>query len=254
MPPSSRTGSWIVTAYLHDESPTLEQLLDDAALMSFEHQEHCLAVLGEHRWQVSYEPPRFEFFGDHPLACSRFHVLGTAAPGPQSWLWSWANNDWYPPEVTELARSVRDYGLRHGISALRSAEVPFAELPGAPTEPNRAAWLMGELAKAVSGSWTWYSCDVGGGTRLAVLIEHPDLTLPAPEPLRTMRVLNSIVELGLPDHRRVLHSYAMQRGMIATFNHDASKLRLAGTGVEVAIAFNEKGLVTAMSSSSGHPS
>ncbi|WTL55542.1 hypothetical protein OG203_45820 [Nocardia sp. NBC_01499] len=203
---------------------------------------------------MSYEPPRFEFFGEHPLACTRFHVLGTAAPGPQSWLWSWANNDWYPPEVTELARSVRDYGLRHGISALRQAEVPFAELPGSPTEPNRVAWLMGELAKAVSGSWTWYSCDVGGGTRLAVLIEHPELALPAADPLRIMHVFNAVFQIGLPDHKRALHSYAMQRGLDATFNHDGSTLRIAGPCAEVAIAFNENGLVTAMSSSSANNS
>ncbi|WP_432279203.1 DUF6882 domain-containing protein, partial [Nocardia brasiliensis] len=59
----------------------------------------------DHRGHVTYEPPLFELFGDHPLACTRFHVLGTAAPGPRSWLWSWANYDWYPSEVTELARS-----------------------------------------------------------------------------------------------------------------------------------------------------
>ncbi|WP_378741952.1 DUF6882 domain-containing protein [Nocardia brasiliensis] len=240
-----------MNGYLHDESPTVEQLLDDAALMSFEHQEHSIAVLGEHRWQVSYEPPRFEFFGDHPMSCTRFHVLGTAAPGPQSWLWSWANNDWYPPEVTELARSVRDYGLRHGISALHSAEVAFADLPGAPTEPDRVTWLMGELAKAVSGSWTWYSCDVGGGTRLAALIEHPDLVPPAPDLPRTTHVLNGVFRLGLPDHKRAIHSYGMQRGLNPTFNEDSSKLFLAGPGIEVAIAFDENGLVTAMSSAHG---
>ncbi|MFE9581840.1 DUF6882 domain-containing protein [Nocardia sp. NPDC006044] len=240
-----------MTAYLDHESPTLEQLLDDAALMSFEHQDHCVRVLGEHRWQVGYEPPRFEFFGDHPLVCKRFHVLGTAAPGPQSWLWSWANNDWYPPELTELARSVRDYGLRHGISALHTAEVPFTWLPGSPTEPSRVTWLMGELAKAVSGSWTWYSCDVGGGTRLAVLIEHPDLALPAPELPRVRRVLDWALELGVPDHRRVLHSYAMQRGLDPRFNQDGSKLRMTSPGVQVVVAFNANGHVTGMTSSRG---
>ncbi|PXX58785.1 hypothetical protein DFR70_113120 [Nocardia tenerifensis] len=241
-----------MTAYLDHESPTLEQLLDDAALMSFEHQEHCMEILGEHRWQVGYEPPRFEFFGDHPLRCKRFHVLGTAAPGPRSWLWSWANNDWYPPEVTELARSVRDYGLRHGISALSTAEVPFAELPGSPAEPNRAAWLMGELAKAVSGSWTWYSCDVGHGTRLAVLLEHPDLEPPTPDLLRTTHVLNSVFTLALPDHRRAIHSYAIQRGLNPAFADD--KLLLTAPNTEITIAFAPSGLVTAISSSTGtHP-
>ncbi|QIS03561.1 hypothetical protein F5X71_15620 [Nocardia brasiliensis] len=238
-----------MTAYLRSESPTLEQLLDDAALMSYEHQERSIEVLGAHRWQVTYEPPLFEFFGDHPLACTRFHVLGTAAPGPRSWLWSWANHDWYPQEVTELARSVRDYGLRHGIPELHTAEIPFAQLPGAPSEPSRVTWLIGELCKAVSGSWTWYSCDVGGGTRLAVLIEHPDLDPPALDLLSLIHVLNGVFRLKLPDHRRAIHSYAVQRGLAATFNDDATKLLLAAPGLEVAIAFTSTGLVTAMSSS-----
>ncbi|MFG1796067.1 DUF6882 domain-containing protein [Nocardia sp. NPDC049149] len=238
-----------MTAYLDPESPTLEQLRIDAALMSYEHQEHCVEVLGEHSWQVSYEPPRFEFVGDHSLSCTRFHVLGTAAPGPQSWLWSWANDDWYPPEVTELARSVRDYGLRHGIPELCTPEVPFADLPDAPTEPSRVTWLIGELAKAVSGCWTWYSCEVGRGTRLAVLIEHPDLSVPAPEPLGVMHTLNGVFALGLPNHRRAIESYAIQRGLTTQFSTEEAKIRVAGPTFDVVVAFNDDNMATGMSMS-----
>ncbi|MBF6171566.1 hypothetical protein IU476_08785 [Nocardia blacklockiae] len=225
--------------------------MDDAALMSYEHQEYMGEVLGVPAWAVAYEPPRFTFTGDRELVCTRFHVLGTAAPGPQSWLWSWANPDWYPDEVTALAESVRDYGVRHGISLLSEPEVPFAEFPGSPTEPVRVNWLVGELAKAVSGSWTWYSAPVGGGTRLAVLVEHPDLVVPAPDMLRVSRVMQAVDKLGLPDHRRALHSYAVRRGLDAGFSEDGSKLYVEGPGLRIAVAFNENGLLTALSAGNG---
>ncbi|WP_280318847.1 DUF6882 domain-containing protein [Nocardia wallacei] len=222
-------------------------LMDDAALLSFEHQEYLREVLGVPAWHVAYEPPRFEFSGERELVCTRFHLLGSAAPGPQSWLWSWANPDWYPDEVTELARTVRDYGVRHGIPLLSEPEVPFSEFPEAPTDPLRVTWLVGELAKAISDSWTWYSAPVGGGTRLAVLVEHPDLAVPLPDMLRVSRVIQAADRLGLPDHRRAIHSYAVRRGLRADFDADRSRLYIEGPELQVAVAFDERGLYTALS-------
>ncbi|MFJ1458300.1 DUF6882 domain-containing protein [Nocardia sp. N2S4-5] len=222
-------------------------LLDDAALLSYEHQEYLSEVLGVPAWHVDYEPPRFEFSGERNLVCTRFHVLGSAAPGPQSWLWSWANPDWYPDEVTELAETVRDYGVRHGIPLLSEPEVPFSEFPESPTDPLRVTWLVGELAKAISDSWTWYSAPVGGGTRLAVLVEHPDLAVPPPDMLRVSRVMQAADRLGLPDHRRAMYSYAVRRGLRADFDADRSKLYIEGPDLRVAVVFDERGLFTALS-------
>jgi hypothetical protein len=236
-----------VTEDFASESPTIDGLFDDAALLSYEHQEYFREVVGMPSWHVSYDPPRFEFSGDRELVCTRFHVLGTAAPGPRSWLWSWANPGWYPDEVTELARSVRDFGLRHGISQLTEAEVAFDEFPGSPDDPSRITFIVGELAKAISGCWTWYNAPMGGGTRLAVLLEHRDLVLPTPTPERISHVLNGIFELRLPDHRRAMHSYAVRRGLNARLSDDDSKLFIDGPGLEVAAEFTDAGLVSTMS-------
>jgi hypothetical protein len=232
------------------ESPTIDQLLDDAALMSFEHQEHLIKVLGQHRWDVTFKPPSFTFTGDHSFECTRFHVLGSAAPGPRSWLWSWANvSAGYPAEVTALAESVRDFGEQHDIAFLAEGEVPFEVLPGAPNDPGRVAWIMGELAKAVSGTWTSYSGDIGRGSRLLVLVEHPDLDLPPAERLAVSRVLEGVFRLQLPDHRRAIHSYAVRRGLSPEINADQSMMLLTGPDFETAIRFTDKGLVEAMSTS-----
>jgi hypothetical protein len=104
----------------------------------------------------------------------------------------------------------------------------------------------------VSGSWTLYMCDAGRGTRVGILVEHPDLALPAPDPARVMQVMReAIAGLDLPDHRRALHSYAVRRGLDASFDSDHSKLFITCPGLEAAIAFNERGLVTAMSGTLG---
>jgi hypothetical protein len=234
------------------QSPTLIQLFDDSALLSFEHQLHLSELLGQHRWEVNFDERRFEFVGDHPLVCTGLHLLGSAAPGPRSWLWSWANPWGYPAEVTGLAASVRDFGQRHGIPELANGEVPFDALPGSPAEPNQIAWMMGEAAKAVSHRWTSYTGDAGGGTRLAVLIEHPDFALPAPAPARVMRVLQQgLLEVPMNDHRRAVHSYAVGRGLAPAFNGDFSQLTITGPQLEAVVHFNDRGLIDNISGSIG---
>ncbi len=226
--------------------PTFLELQDDAALLSFEHQLHLSETVGEHSWQTDLAEPRFSFIGDHPLTCTSVHLLGSAAPGPKSWLWSWANPFGYRREVVELAEQVRDWGQRHGVPELATAEVPFDALPGSPTEPAHVASLMTEATKAVTGRWTGYQGPVGGGTRAGFLIEHPEFRLPPPEGPRVSRVLQQgLVDLRLYDHRRAFHSYATNRGL--TVDHDDAQMRITGPAFTVTVRFNDQNLVTAMS-------
>ncbi len=230
--------------------PTFLELQDDAALLSFEHQLHLSETIGEHTWQTDLAEPRFSFTGDHPLTCTRVHLLGSAAPGPKSWLWSWANPFGYRREVVELAEHVRDFGQAHGIAELATPEVPFDALPGSPTEPAQVASLMAEATKAVTKRWTGYQGPVGGGTRAGFLIEHPEFQLPAPEGPRVTRVLQQgLVELHLNDHRRAFHAYALNRGL--EVQHNDTQLHISGAGFSVSVQFNEQGLVTAMSADLG---
>ncbi|MPZ85836.1 MAG: hypothetical protein GEV28_37845 [Actinophytocola sp.] len=233
--------------------PTLTELLDDAALYSFEHQLHLADTLGEHSWYADFKAQTFEFTGAVNRRCTRFHVLGSAAPGPGSWLWSWANTvaD-YPAPILGLAEFVRDFGRQHGIPELAEPETAFQDFPGAPTEPHQVLSVITEAAKAVSNVWTSYNGEVGGGTRVAVLIDHPDFRLPPPEPARVQRVLQqSLTDLALTDHRRAFHSYAVRRGLGATFSADGTRLQIVGPGLDVAVRFNGQGLVVAMSSQLG---
>ncbi|MEV5889195.1 DUF6882 domain-containing protein [Nonomuraea fuscirosea] len=223
-------------------SLTFTNLLDDAALISLEHQLHLEEVLAEHSWHVDLQARRFEFTGVQPRTCTAFHLLGSAAPGPASWLWAWANPSGFPAEVAATAARLRDFGLQHGIQELASAEVPFSALPGSPTEPHLVAGLMTEAAKAVTGHWTSYNGDAGGGTRAAFLVEHPDFRLPPIEPVRVMRVMQqALAGLRLSDHRRVLYSYAKHRGLGVKFEGD--QVRLSGPGLSAVVDFDHLGRI-----------
>ncbi len=232
--------------------PTLTELLDDAALLSFEHQLHLADVLGEHSWRADLADRVFEFTGEQFRTCTRFHLLGSAAPGPRSWLWGWANPTGYPAPLLSLGEYVRDFGRQHGIRELTEPEVAFDELPGSPADPNLVSGLLVEAAKAVANNWTSYTGDAGGGTRAAFLVEHPDFVLPAPEPARVMRVLQqSLAELSLTDHRRAFHAYAARRGLQPAFDPDGSRLTISGPGLRATVHFGPRGQVDEVSASMG---
>jgi len=231
------------------DSQTLMTLRDDAALLSLEHQLHLDEVLGERHWaQADLNAPRLEFVcARRTVTCHAVHLLGSAAPGPQSWLWGWASPTAFPPSLTTVAESVREFGLRHAIAELTSAELPFASLPGPATPSHRGLSLLSEAAKAISGHWTSYNYDAGGGTRVAFLIDHPEFRLPVPYAPRVLRViLQGVSELTLADPRRAVHSYVTRRGLTSMFGRDRSRLVVSVTDMEMRIDFDDLGRVVEM--------
>lgn len=232
----------------------LLNVLDDAALFSLEHQLHLEEVLGDHSWHVDMQEQRFEFTGSRALVCTGFHLIGSAALEPRSWLWGWANPSGFPEPLTALSATLHEFGKEHGIDELASAEIPFDALPGSPAEPAAAAGLLLDVAKAMTGHWTSYNGDAGGGTRVAFLIEHPDFQLPPPDPARVMRVIQQAL-LGLPltDHRRALHGYAVRRGLGAEFSPDYAQLTLSGPGLEAVVDFDQSSRVVDIQASMSPP-
>ncbi|MFE3192192.1 DUF6882 domain-containing protein [Nocardia sp. NPDC059240] len=224
---------------------TLANVLDDAALLSFEHQMHLSEVLGEHSWNVNLAERRFEFqCAERTLVCTGMHLLGSAAPGPQSWLWSWANPSGYPDDVVAVATSMREFGAQQGIPELATAEVPFIAF-GPEIEPHQVSWTMMELAKPISGHWTSYQGNVGSGTFAAFLVEHPELQLPPPSGPRLIRVISQgLAELALTDHRRAVHSYLTRRGLAVEFAPDGGSLRFEAPTVNGTIDFDQYGRVS----------
>lgn len=227
---------------------TFADLKDDAALLSLEHQLHLFDLLGLAAWSTNLDEARFELTSDDgtTVACTDVQLLGSAAPGPRSWLWSWANPTGYREDVLLAANEARKFGERHGIAELATAEVPFDALPGAPTDPAVVASYMMEATKAVTGRFTGYQGPVGGGTRAAFLIDHPDFRLPEPAGPRISRVLQQgLTELSFDDQRRGLVSYARRRGLEVA--NDGPVTQITGPGLTVDVRFTEQNLFSAMS-------
>jgi hypothetical protein len=228
--------------------PTFTDLQDDAALLSLEHQLRLMDVLGNPSWSTNLNEKRFELTKEDGVVvtCSDMQLLGSAAPGPRSWLWAWANPTGYRDDILIAANEARAFGEQHGIPELANAEVPFDALPGSPDDPAAVASLMSEATKAVTGRFTGYQGPVGGGTRAGFLLDHPDFRLPAPEGPRVSRVLQQgLAELRFHDQRRGVDAYARRRGL--AIGHEGPLSYLSGPGFTVSIEFNEHNLFTRMS-------
>lgn len=223
---------------------TWATLSDAAAFLSYEHQLYLADVLGNHSWHVDLSVPLFSVTGDHPLTCTAMHLLGTAASGSRSWLWSWANPSRFTPTVTGLAAQLRDFGHQHGIAEFTKPELPFAELPGAPEDPAGATWVLLNAAKAASGRWAAYTGDARGGTRAAFLIEHPDFQLPPPSGPRVMRVLQEALEgpVLISNHKLAVRGYATGRGLEAAWSERS--VALSAPGLNLNVEFDELGRVS----------
>ncbi|PWD50221.1 hypothetical protein C8046_05630 [Serinibacter arcticus] len=229
-------------------SPGLRALVDDAAFLSHEAQLHLTDLHGEDaRWGVDLAAGTFSFDGEHQ-ATYPVQLLGSAAPGPRSWLWGWANPSGYSPQVLRAATATREVGERYGIAELTSGEVAFdpADAPGAPQEPTPGYALSADLARAAaiaSGTWFTYSGAVAGGTRVWMLLEG--LTLPPATFPRVGRLLPEVLSTGaVTDHRRALSSYAVLRDL----GWDGTTLSLADGAF--AFTFDDAGRITNIHGSS----
>ncbi|MFE3455958.1 DUF6882 domain-containing protein [Nocardiopsis aegyptia] len=226
---------------------TLADLFDDAALLSLEHRFHFGEVVGESDWHVDLAAPRFEFTGPQPLTCERVHLLGSAAPGPQSWMWAWATPDAFPDEAVRVAGNIRDHGKQLGIRELTEPEVPFSALQQAQGNPAMIALLLTEAAKTLSGHWMSFIGHVGRGTHVACLIEHPAFALGEPTPAQTLRVIQQgLAEPSVSNPRRAVTSYAQRRGLDQKEAGEGDGLLLTGAGFDLAVTFDGQDRVSAI--------
>jgi hypothetical protein len=226
---------------------TLADLFNDAALLSLEHRWHLGEIVGDHNWRVNLDEPWFEFIGERPLTCRGVHLLGSADPHSESWLWAWANPAGYSEEVTRVSAHLRDQGEELGIPELARAQLPFGTLPLAQRRPDMFALQLTEAAKTLSGHWTSYIADAGQGTYVACLIEHPAFTLPAPTLERTLQVVaQGVLEPSVSDQRRAVISYATRRGLGQ--QADGTSLSLVGADFGLTVCFDDQGRVSSIAS------
>ncbi|MET3976222.1 DUF6882 domain-containing protein [Cellulosimicrobium sp. 4261] len=221
--------------------PALQDLVDDAAFLSHEHQLHLSDLHGDDAWAADMTTGVFTFTApDGVTATCRLQFLGTAAPGPGTWMWAWQNVNGFPDGVLTAAESARRTGLR---------EAAEPELPLADDLAHRLALA----AKAVTGSFTHYSAPVGGGTRAWFLLDDADLALPAPSVPRVVRTLSEgLLSVTVVDHRRAVASYASARGLPAVEDGTGAVVLDVPDGT-VTVRFDERGRIAGISASSPRP-
>lgn len=232
-------------------SPGLTALVDDAALLSHEAQLHLTDLHGsDARWGVDLGEGTFTYHGE-ASATYPVQLLGSAAPGPRSWLWGWANPSGYSPAVLRAATAARTLGETYGIPELTSGEVPF-DAPDSDVAQREVApgyAVSADLARAAavaSGIWFTYSGAVSGGTRVWMLLEG--LTLPPATFARVGRLLPEVLQAGVvTDHRRALASYATLRDL----GWDGQHLVLPDGSFT--ITFDEQGRISGIDGTSGAP-
>ncbi|WP_051028268.1 DUF6882 domain-containing protein, partial [Cellulosimicrobium cellulans] len=219
--------------------PALQDLVDDAAFLSHEHQLHLTDLHGDDAWAADLTTGVFTFTApDGGTATCRLQFLGTAAPGPGTWMWAWQNVNGFPDAVLTAAESTRRTGLR---------EAAEPELPLADDLAHRLALA----AKAVTGSFAHYSAPVGGGTRAWFLLDDADLALPAPSVPRVVRTLSEgLLSVTVVDHRRAVTSYASARGLPAVEDGTGAVVLDVPDGT-VTVRFDERGRIAGISASSG---
>ncbi|QCR20046.1 DUF6882 domain-containing protein [Agrococcus sp. SGAir0287] len=226
----------------------LDALVHDAAILQAEAQAHLHDLIGsgtrfDGSWSVDLGLGRFSQSSttSDETFTARAGLLGSAAPGPGSWLWAWANPQHDGP-VAEAARLVRDLGERLQVAELTSAEVPLGE-----RAPRDVAWRMGAAAILALGPWPTYTFDAGGGTVGALVLTSEALRLPAPSTPRLLRCIGEAAQSHGLGRSSVL-TWASQRGVTATPTPDGLLLRLADG--DVAVRLDERDRVVGMTGSS----
>ena len=156
---------------------TVQGVIDDGYLVSVEHQRKLASLVGE---GTPYDPAHggrydvdlaegtivFSTPGE-PVAplTMRAHLLGSAAPGPGTWLWAWEDLIGLPDDGLAYVRHVRDFGERMGLSELTVAHQPLTGTP------RMEAVTYATIAATICGGMAHYTLDAGRGTIAALLLD-----------------------------------------------------------------------------------
>jgi hypothetical protein len=180
-----------------------DDLVDDAVFLAMESQARTQELWGTLDWTADLAVPTFQFQSAPPTVFIA-HLLGSEAPGPNTWLWGWANQ-MVSERSIGLVKRIRDYGAAQGIAELIRPEIRLTE-----DLPLRLTLAV----EALTGLSTYFSGSTGGGSRMWVLLEGPQLELPASTVIATVgAITRGIAATTVYDHRRALRSYASRRSI-----------------------------------------
>lgn len=217
---------------------SVQGVIDDGFLLSLDHQRHLAGIVGEGtaydvarggRFDVDLAAGQIVFSNpEAPPLAMRAHYLGSAAPGPGTWLWGWENINGLPDDVIAYARHVRAFGEQAGLTELTVAEQPLTD------SPRMEAVTYATIAATVCGGMAHYTFAADRGTVVALLLDAPVLALAEPSAARAATLLPEAASAAvISDWRRAVRSYGQMRGFAVT-EDPASTTLTAPDGVVVA--------------------
>lgn len=202
---------------------TLQQLIDDSVFISTEHQARLAELSQGVEWDVDFSAASFTLQSDPPVTL-RPHLLGTDSTSRGSWIWAWQELGHFPPEVVAASVQTRQTGSRSDVDELITDEIP---------REDGLARRLALAAKSVTGIWAHYPAGVGGQVTAWLLLEGPELELPALDVETMMRVIAEALQTGTAeDHCRAVDSYIRLRGAHIDWDTEATCVITTRSGAQ----------------------
>lgn len=223
---------------------SLTDVLDDGAFVSVERQRRLAELVGGdgpygERWNVDLTAGVLTFTGREGELRTPAHLVGSAAPGPGTWMWGWSDVNGLPEPVVARSARVRDFGAQHRLAPLTEPEIPLRG------DPRQDAVDYAVVAGLVNGGFPHYTADAGNGTIVAFLVEEPRAALPAPSCATAATVIGETLRRGaVVDQRRALAAYAELRGF-GSEQAGADLVLLAGDG-RLVVGFDDRGRIATL--------
>lgn len=247
---------------------TFQDIVDDGAILFLEThhmQDNTFEEWGYERWNTEDQFASVEF---HFPGRSSKHLhtafIGTSAPGPESFLWAWANpNVAATPAQQEVFDQVVAFGRHYGIPQLTSGEVPFtaivpyfedeeARLSAEKAGATLVAFKIATVVKMVTGKPNHFTTDIGRGSMAVVAYNHGNLVLGAPSALTfQMRLMEAVAGGMIENHRRAVESYARFRLRTPVTEPTPGTLEVTFDDGQATISFDGNNRMTTMDASLG---
>ncbi|WP_129656505.1 DUF6882 domain-containing protein [Rothia halotolerans] len=200
---------------------SLQDLIDESIFISTEYQARLAEITGDSDWSVDFSAPSFTLQAD-PSRSLTPYLLGTESEQRGSWIWAWQELGHFPESVVSAAVQAREAGERLEIPELTTDELLTSE---------GLARRLTLAAKAVTGVYAHYPAVAGGGVRAWLLLDGPELELPAPTVQRMGRVMAQALQTGTAEHhQRAVDSYARLRGAHISWDTEACAVVTASDG------------------------
>lgn len=188
-------------------STTLQDLVNRAVFYSTEMQSHFGNLIADASWEVDFTAdPHLSFTAeDGTVLRTRPHLLGSESSSQNTWLWGWENINEFPDAVVGLSHEVRKFGAAEDVEELTTAELDL---------DDELALRLTLAAKEATGKWAHYPAAAGAGTTVWLLVDAPELALPAPQVKVAVRALmQGLTQTTVSDHRAALDAYVAKRGI-----------------------------------------